>query len=291
MSLQRTEYYRSDLLSVRYVACRSAKKEKSDVETSDADTLVLPLRGVFLEHFSHGTRVLAEPNIALIFPTGRSCRVSHPIDEDDDCLALEFSAEIFQDVLEAVLFSRKISSPGTHSLLSPPVMAARNLIWRRLAQNLTNPLEIEETALALLSCILRRSREDRAPRHRNSRISRQIEAAKVVLLSNPERNWSLASLARALKCSPYHLTRSFREKVGVPLHRYLLHIRLSRAIDLLLETKRDLITIALDLGFSSHSHFTASFRQLVGFSPSRLREITSSHMTAETRKILIAPLS
>ncbi len=261
------------------------------METSDADVLVLPLRGAFLEHFSHGSRVLAEPNVALIFPTGRSCKVSHPVSTEDDCLALEFSANIFQDVLEAVLFCRKISSPGTHSLLSPRAMAARNLIWRRLAQKLANPLEVEETALALLSYVLRCSREDRAPQRGNSRIFRQIEAAKVVLLSHPERNWSLASIATALKCSPYHLTRSFREKIGVPLHRYLLHIRLSRALDLLLETNHDLTTIALDLGFSSHSHFSASFRQLVGFSPRRLREVTSSRIAAETRKILIAPLS
>jgi hypothetical protein len=43
MSLAKTEYYKSDLLSVRYVACRSAEKGLSDVESVDADTLILPL--------------------------------------------------------------------------------------------------------------------------------------------------------------------------------------------------------------------------------------------------------
>jgi AraC-like DNA-binding protein len=149
---------------------------------------------------------------------------------------------------------------------------------------------VEETGVALLSYALRWSREDGAPRRRSSKIPRQIEVAKVVLLTHPEKNWSLAALARTLECSPFHLTRMFRKYVGVPLHRYQLHTRLAKAIDLLLETNQDLTTIALDLGFSSHSHFTASFRQLAGFTPHRLRELASSRIAAETRKILIAPL-
>ncbi len=291
MSLARTEYYKSDLLSVRYVACRSAQKGLSDVESADADTLILPLRGVFVQHFSRGTQVIAEPNLALIFPTGRSCRVSHPVSIDDDCLVVEFSADCFHDVLETVLLSAGIPSPGTHSLLSPSAMAARNLIWRRLAQNVTAPLEVEEMGIAMLSCVLRDSREGVVPQRRSSRIPRVIEAAKVALLTHPEMNWSLAALARNLKCSPFHLTRMFHQHAGVPLHRYQLRTRLARAIDLLLDTNQDLTTIALDLGFSSHSHFTASFRQLVGFSPRRFREVACSRIAAETRKILIAPFS
>jgi AraC family transcriptional regulator len=291
MSLKRMEYYRSVLLSVRYVACRSAEKGLSDVEIADADTLILPLRGVFVEHFSRSTQVIAEPSLALIFPAGRSCKVSHPVSAEDDCLAMEFSADCFRDASEAVLLSGGVSSVGTHSLLSPSVMAARNLLWRRLANGITDPLEVEETGIALLSYALRNSREDVIPQRRSSRIPQQIEAAKVVLLSHSERNWSLTALARELDCSPFYLTRMFREYVGVPLHRYQLLTRLARAIDILLDTDQDLTTIALGLGFSSHSHFTSSFHRLVGFTPRCLREVASCRIAAETRKILIAPIS
>lgn len=291
MSLARTEYYRSALLSVRHVACRAAEKGTSDVECQDADTLVLPLRGAFIEHFSRGTQVLAEPNIALIFPAGCFYRVSHPVSADDDCLAVEFSEACFHEVLEATATSSGAASPGTHSLLSPSAMAARNVLWRRLAQKFANPLEVEETGAALLSYALRWSRKNGAPRRRSWRVPQQIEVAKVMLLTHPERKWSLGSLARAVGCSPFHLTRLFRQNVGVPLHRYQLQTRLAMSLDLLLDTDRDLTTIALDLGFSSHSHFTASFRRSVGISPSRLREVASSRIAAEIRKILIAPLS
>jgi AraC-like DNA-binding protein len=214
--------------------------------------------------------------------------VSHPVFSYDDCLVIELTTTCFRDVLETVR-PPEIPFTGAHSLLAPSAMASRNLLWHRLAHRIAGPLEVEETGVHVLSHILRYSREIRGF-VRGSRIPGQIEMAKAVLLSHPERNWSLASLARAVECSPFHLTRMFREHVGVPLHRYQLHTRLAAAMDFLLETDRDLTTIALDLGFSSHSHFTASFKRLTGFTPGHMREAANSRIAAETRKILIAPL-
>jgi AraC family transcriptional regulator len=57
---------------------------------------------------------------------------------------------------------------------------------------------------------------------------------------------------------------------GVPLYRYQLRLRLARALDLLGEYD-DLTTLSLELGFSSHSHFSAAFRQVYGRSPSEFR--------------------
>jgi AraC family transcriptional regulator len=57
---------------------------------------------------------------------------------------------------------------------------------------------------------------------------------------------------------------------GLPLYRYQLRLRLSRALDLLAQC-RDLTALGLDLGFSSHSHFSAAFRQAYGRSPSEFR--------------------
>ncbi|HSE39413.1 MAG TPA: AraC family transcriptional regulator [Acidobacteriota bacterium] len=291
MSLVKTEYYKSDILSARWVACRSARKAIGDIESSETNRLILPLRGVCVMHFSRGTQVIGEPNLGLIVPAGRSYRVSHPVTEQDDCFVVEYSSECFRDVMEAVLLSVGICSAGTHSFLSLPAIAARNLIWRRLAQNFASALEVEETGLGLLSYALQHSRTDVVLRRRSSKIPRQIDIAKIVLLTHPEKNWSLNSLASSLNCSPFYLTRSFREYVGMPLHRYQLQTRLAKAIDLLLDSNQDLMTIALNLGFSSHSHFTALFRQLLGFTPNRLREIASCRIAAEMRKLLLAPLS
>jgi AraC-like DNA-binding protein len=57
----------------------------------------------------------------------------------------------------------------------------------------------------------------------------------------------------------------------MPLYRYQLQLRLARALDLL-EGDVDLSSLAQDLGFSSHSHFAAAFRQAYGRSPSAFRD-------------------
>jgi AraC-like DNA-binding protein len=55
------------------------------------------------------------------------------------------------------------------------------------------------------------------------------------------------------------------------LYRYQSRLRLARALDLLAQYD-DLTALALDLGFSSHSHFSAAFRQTYGRTPSEFRE-------------------
>ncbi len=50
----------------------------------------------------------------------------------------------------------------------------------------------------------------------------------------------------------------------MPLYRYQRRLRLARALDLISQYD-DLTTLGLDLGFSSHSHFTAAFREVYGY--------------------------
>jgi AraC-like DNA-binding protein len=254
----------------------------------------MPLKGAFVGHFSPGHRVLAEPNVALLFPPGREYKVSHPAGEEDDCLVFEFSQPAFLEILVAASPGSHPREIGSHSLLSPPAIAARNLLWRSLEGRFADPLEIEETGVALLYHVLRGSwREAEKPLsvgNGRARILEQIEAARIALLQNPGERWTLSILADRVGSSPFHLTRMFREKVGLPLHRYLLHTRLAKAVELLLETDQDLTTIAFTLGFSSHSHFTAVFGRLVGLPPHEFRRSATPRKTAQGRDILLKRL-
>jgi AraC-like DNA-binding protein len=58
---------------------------------------------------------------------------------------------------------------------------------------------------------------------------------------------------------------------GLPLYRYQLRLRLARALDLLAQYD-DLTALGLDLGFSSHSHFSAAFRAMYDRSPSEFKK-------------------
>jgi AraC-like DNA-binding protein len=69
-----------------------------------------------------------------------------------------------------------------------------------------------------------------------------------------------------------YLTQVFQQVEGLPLYRYQLNLRLARALDLL-AGHDDLTTLGLELGFSSHSHFTAAFQRTYGRSPSEFRHV------------------
>jgi AraC family transcriptional regulator len=143
------------------------------------------------------------------------------------------------------------------------------LLRHSLRQNIAEPLESESLALTLVQRALGR-RTTHAP---GASVGRQrlVDRAKLVLASDLARRWTLAEIAAEVRGSPVYLTQVFQQVEGLPLYRYQLRLRLARALDLLAQYD-DLTALSLDLGFSSHSHFSAAFRETYGRSPSEFRQ-------------------
>jgi AraC family transcriptional regulator len=79
---------------------------------------------------------------------------------------------------------------------------------------------------------------------------------------------SLDDLAAVARLSPYHFARLFKNSTGLPPHQYVIARRVERAKELLRDRVRlPLAEIALEMGFSSQSHFTRHFKRLVGVTP------------------------
>jgi AraC family transcriptional regulator len=276
------------MLSIRHVECRPLDQNCSEVEYSDADIVVMPLRGAFVKHILSGKKLLAEPCQAVFFAAGRPYRVSHEVALHDDSLALQFSPDVLQQVLANTTSADNFYAIETNSLLSAQVIAERSMLLWRLKHQIAEPMEVEETSLNLISAAFRNAgRSKNRFEHRRSRRSDQVEAARVALIQNPEQKWTLSELSEKVDCSPYHLTRIFRNEIGIPLHQYQMRMRIAKSLNALLDTNDDLTNIALDAGFYSHSHFTSTFRQAVGTSPNEFRRSANS----KTRKNLVARLS
>jgi AraC family transcriptional regulator len=82
---------------------------------------------------------------------------------------------------------------------------------------------------------------------------------------------SLQALANESGYSRVHFVRMFRTATGYSPHSYLLNLKLERAQQLLRNPSMSLIDIALDCGFSSHSHMSRLFHKIVGVTPSAYR--------------------
>jgi AraC family transcriptional regulator len=116
----------------------------------------------------------------------------------------------------------------------------------------------------------------------------RAEAAKSYLASRLAGRITLDDVARAVHASPFHLARVFRQRTGVPIHRYLTRLRLRTAIERLLDGANDLTALALELGFSSHSHFADAFRREFGRTPSDVRRGACGRTLRELSKNLEA---
>jgi AraC family transcriptional regulator len=82
---------------------------------------------------------------------------------------------------------------------------------------------------------------------------------------------SLQALAIESGYSRVHFVRMFKAATGYSPHNYLLNLKLERARELLKNPSMSLIDIALDCGFSSHSHMSRVFHKIVGITPSAYR--------------------
>ena len=82
---------------------------------------------------------------------------------------------------------------------------------------------------------------------------------------------SLQALANESGYSRVHFIRMFKAATGSNPHNYLLNLKLERARELLKNPSMSLIDIALDCGFSSHSHMSRLFHKFVGVTPSAYR--------------------
>jgi len=83
--------------------------------------------------------------------------------------------------------------------------------------------------------------------------------------------FSLARLAEQACMSEFHFNRLFKRATGVPPSQYQIKLRLDAARRLLRETKKSVITIANEVGYSNPSHFAQLFRKETGLAPTEYR--------------------
>jgi AraC-like DNA-binding protein len=138
-----------------------------------------------------------------------------------------------------------------------------------------DPLEAEERVLRLIddvaAAIAAARRRQTATDSAGTRRRRDlVDAARRVLARRACERLTLRQLASAVGASPFHMCRAFREVTGTTLHRFREQLRLAAALELI-EEGHDLSRVALDVGYSSHSHLAAAFRRAYGHSPSGAR--------------------
>jgi AraC family transcriptional regulator len=262
---------KSPTVTIRDVCCEGRCRDKSAEEWTAATELVFPYRGVYVRHVGNDQAV-AEANQVLFFNASEGYRVSHPVSGGDACLSLAISEPLLRELAPLTFLgdNARLAFRPQRLRIDARAQALVAVLRHSLRQNIAVPLEAESLALTLAQ----RALGPRTTHAAGASLGRQrlVDRVKLVLASDPARRWTLAEIAAEVRGSPVYLTQVFQQVEGLPLYRYQLRLRLARALDLLAQYD-DLTALSLDLGFSSHSHFSAAFRQVYGRSPSEFRQL------------------
>jgi len=83
---------------------------------------------------------------------------------------------------------------------------------------------------------------------------------------------NIESLAKMAALSPFYYQRLFSRLVKKPVAEYMRLRRMAKATEVLLQKDQRILDIALELGFSSHEHFSRTFKDTFGMTPDEYRK-------------------
>ncbi len=293
--------YESPILKVDDYRCRISRGGPAAEEHSDSNNIALMRHGAFCKHFGR-RNVTADVNQAVFFSKGSTYRVSHPADCGDRGTGFVLSPAVLNDIIRELDPSIDDHPERPFPFVTGPCDSGVFWRHRELIQRLEtaesdplDPLCAEVTALQLIADVLeaafaRHGRRVPQVRRRNDTDADhadRAEAVKIYLASRLCERITLDDVARAVYASPFHLARLFQQRTGMPVHRYLTLLRLRASLERLAGGENNLTALALELGFSSHSHFTDAFRREFGRTPSDVRRNASHRTLHEMSKNLI----
>jgi AraC family transcriptional regulator len=90
------------------------------------------------------------------------------------------------------------------------------------------------------------------------------------VVTHMDERIEVGALAKIGGRSPFHFTRVFARSVGMTPYRYVVHLRLQRALELMRDGRHGLADIAAATGFADQSHLSRWVRRVYGVSPTEI---------------------
>ena len=270
--------FRAPGVTVGAFRCPIGHPRFEDSGPIENDIFVFPRRSVGIRHEGKQP-FLADPSLVTLYNRGQRYSRHMVSPEGDACEWFAVDRRLLFDAIRShdPCAAERPDRPFRHAYAPCPAgsyLRQRALFVALRAGVVVDPLEVVEAVLTLLDDVLAsaerfwcRRATSRTQRSRCSEIAEEVRVWLAARLFEPLH---LDDVAAALGVSPYHLCRSFRAATGETMHAYRNRMRLQQSLERV-ASDDDLTLLALDLGYSSHSHFTAAVGRLFGESPSAVR--------------------
>jgi AraC family transcriptional regulator len=152
----------------------------------------------------------------------------------------------------------------------PLLGLARRLVAESGAGYPNGPLLWNDLAADFIGGLAERHAAAPVLRARGQLSGAHLKRIRDYILVHLEQPIEVAALAGIAGRSPFHFSRVFSRTVGMTPHRYVVHLRLRRALEMVRAGNAGLAEIAAATGFADQSHLWRWVRRVYGVPLTRL---------------------
>jgi len=238
--------------------------------------IVFP-RGAVIIRRPNQPPLIEDPSVVTFYNRAEEYERFELSPEGDRCDWFAYDVDVVRDAIRqfdpAAADDERNPLRLVSSRSSSDVFRRQRLLFERVRNDrAADPLYVEEMAIDLLDRVVgdayaARPHSGISPR----RACELADAARRLVALGYARPLGLRQIADRLDTSVFHLCRVFRSVHGTTIHRHRTQLRIRHALECLANPAADLAQLAFDLGFSTHSHFTAAFKREFGATPSLVR--------------------
>jgi YesN/AraC family two-component response regulator len=276
---------------VRYIAKSSDIKE-SEAELVSYDHMLIYVLSGELEMIAGKNRYRLEESSLLFVHSGVNYQVQHAKKADGILIHFDFKSDrrmeyptYIRPVPLSEFEKRKIVEPqGTDSLSLEEVFCLEKVyelehfLQYILLEEKQQEKYFDIIGSSLLKIVLAYAGRGLEEKHQESEASRHDVVAEVIayLSKNLEKELSNELLGRQFGFHPKYINYLFEKETGYSIHKYVRVKRISRAIEYIQTTDRQICEIAEKLGFSDVKYFAKVFKSMVGKTPQEYRKMVQA---------------
>lgn len=275
--------FKSDVACIATFRCPVENELFENSGPASNHLFVFPRTSTIIQHQGQQP-IVSGPNLVMFYNQYDLYSRKKLSAEGDSCDWFVVSDQLLEEIVgrhDPAVVDRPGHPFTFTSVPSDPLtyLAQRRLFHYAARSKAPDRLLVEESVLDLLGTLVARAhggtqahQKSGSKRSNRSRNRETVERAREFLAGHFLEALSLGEVAANAGSSMFHLCRQFRRITGLSIHQYRQRLRLFHALERLDNGTTDLTELALDLGYSSHSHFTFTFRRTFGISPSDYRQ-------------------
>ncbi len=154
--------------------------------------------------------------------------------------------------------------------ISPPVRLILNQLTTNKINDSFRSVYMKGKIYELLSYYFSSNSDNESefcPYIANEETISKVKQAKEIIIGNISNPPSLSELAKQVGLNIKKLKTDFKQFYGSPVFTFLLNYKMELAKKMLLENQMNVYEIAINLGYSTSSHFIAAFKRKYGITP------------------------